>query len=49
MMAFYRGAKIANFKKRGRKKMDRFFYLIKQSFFFLSDILQDNKLNDKRP
>lgn len=37
--AFYRGAKIANFKKRGRKKMDRFFYLIKQSFFFLSDIL----------
>lgn len=40
MIGFYRGAKIANFKKRGRKKMDRFFLdLIKQSFFFLSDIL----------
>lgn len=44
----YRGAKIANLKKGGReKRMDGFLYLLKQSFFFSSDILQDNKLNYK--
>lgn len=40
MMA-YRGAKIANLKRgEGReKRMDGFLYLLKQSFFFSSDIL----------
>lgn len=35
MMAFYKSAKIANFKKRGRKKMDRFFLFNKTIIFLL--------------